>query len=170
MILTIGMVAFIVIIVAIAAWVSVTRVSRQRVSMHDGQLITTAMGEREAGIPTSDIGVLLYVHENERGDARYKMGVFDYGGIIILNKAHRLIRVIQHYSGSTLALEPIYDQIPADQKIEFTGQRRDLVRMFPGSLGAFQLRGMLFWALLSALVIFIAIIVVAVIAALLASL
>ncbi len=146
--ITLAVVGVILVVVIISVAVSVTRISHQRVSMHDGELITTVMGEREAAIPTSEIGVLLYVPESDTGYVRNKMGVFDYGGIIILNREHRLIRVIQHYAGSTLALAPIYQQIPAEQKIDFTGKTRvDLVKLFPNSLGFFQLRGGAFWAL-----------------------
>jgi hypothetical protein len=153
-VITAAIVALTVLAIVSLGW-TIARVSRQRVSMHDGKLITSVMGEREATIPTSDIGVVLFLKENLNIPAQSKMGVFGYGGIIILNKAHRLIRVIQHYAGSTLELGPIYDQLPADEKIDFTGKTRaDLVKLYPKSLGFFQLRGTAFWGLVPVLMVF----------------
>lgn len=163
--LTLIIVLFFVVVIVAVLIVIVLRLRNQRVSMHDGQLVVSKMGERESAIPTTDIGTVLYVPENDGGDARYKMGVFDYGGLIILNNAGKLVRVIRHYAGSTLALRPIFEQIPAPSKIEFAGrQRRDLVKLYPHALGYFQLRGQMFWVVFPCATFFALIVAVPVVA------
>jgi hypothetical protein len=146
---TIGIVVFFVIVIVVVLIVTIRHARGQRVSVHDGQLlVATGIGSEKA-VPTADIGTVLYIPENDFGDARYKHGVFDYGGLLFLNKAGKLIRIIQHYAGSSLPLRPIFEQVPADQHVDFSGkQRKDLVKAYPHSVGFWQMRTSVFWVML----------------------
>jgi hypothetical protein len=139
---TIGIVAFFVVVIVVVLIITFRRISTQRVSLHDGELLTVRpVTGIEETLPTSDIGTVIYIPENY-SSGQSGVGVFDNGGIIILNTAGRIIRVIRHYTGSKMALSPIYDKIPAPAKFDYTGKtRRDLLRQFPHAAGFWQLRG-----------------------------
>ncbi len=136
---------------ALFVWVVVVivlRRSRQRVSVANGRIVSTDGVRQPNDIAVADIEAALSIPVNDDGLGQYKFGVFDYGGIIPLDTSMRLIRVIRHYAGSKLDLQPIFDGLQAPRKENYAGKtRRDLLREFPGALGFWQLRGQLFWAL-----------------------
>jgi hypothetical protein len=155
---------FVVVIVGVLL-VTYLRNHRQRVDYADGRLVSTDGVGPARGIPLDRIGTILYIPENDAGLGQYKMGVFDYGGLIILDKSGRLIKVIRHYAGSKFALEPLFDSLKAPTKVQFAGRsRKDLLAAYPKSIGFFRFRGQLFWAGVVVVIVFAPFVIASIVA------
>lgn len=148
--------AIVVVIVVI-----ILRLSRQRVSVSNGRVVSTDGIRQASDIAVIDVGAALSIPANDNGAGQYQFGVFDYGGIILLDRSLRLLRVIRHYAGSKLDLQPIFDGLQVPRKENYAGRtRKDLIREFPGALGFWQLRGQLFWAVAISLMILVPILLI----------
>lgn len=156
--LVVGVLLATVIIVVII--ITILRLTRQRVSVANGRISSTDGVWRPSNIDVADVGAALFIPPKDGGQMN-QFGVFDYGGIILLDRSLRLVRVVQHYAGSKLDLRPIFDELQVPRKEDYARKsRRDLLREFPGAAGFWQLRGQLFWGISISLIVIVPILLI----------
>jgi hypothetical protein len=143
---------FIVVLIGIPVAVlavQLRRTATQRIVLRGGMLeISDGVSGVLKGMPVDDIGAVVTVAKSPYAGTTGSSGIWTWGGLILLDRAGKVVRHLTGIPGAPLPLDEIAASIPAPVHQHFArGSRREFLRQFPRSLRFGQFWGATRWAL-----------------------